>query len=375
MASKARGSKSSQPSEPGQKIPVWNWTGAIAAANVEPTTKLVCFAIARYLNDAGKGWRITVKQLMADTGLSNKTISTHTEKAEGAGLLAIERTLKTNGQRGTNFYKPRFPDIVELSREPAELPGDDGESRRAPPSVPGTRGAAKSSVPRTPRPRERRTPSPSVPRTRQQSFHQEGSFQKGSFQERGAQALPAPSPARQSDAEKAIDLYNRAADAHGFSKCVGRTTPRLVKLTRRLSEIGGLEGFEQALTAIPNDDFLMGRVVRDGQTPFRLNISYLLQTDGKMGDVLASLLDRASEIHKGGGGSLRPDWWREMAESARRMPSDWWARMIAKYANGTWPVAYLGPAPGDPGCLVPAEARTMLNLDEKYLTELVPETS
>ena len=181
-----------------------------------------------------------------------------------------------------------------------------------------------------------------------------------------AQALPAPSPAPQSDAEKAIDLYNRAADEHGFSKCVGRTTPRLVKLARCLREIGGLERFEQALTAIPKDDFLMGRVVRNGQTPFRLNIGHLLQTDGKMGDVLASLLDRASEIHKGGGRSLRPDWWREIGDSARRMPSDWWTRMITKHANGRWPVAYLGPAPEDPGCLVPAEVRTMLKLDEKY---------
>ncbi len=120
----------------------------------------------------------------------------------------------------------------------------------------------------------------------------------------------------------------------------------------------------------------MGRVVRDGQTPFRLNIGHLLQTEGKMGDVLANLLDRASEIHKRGGGPLRPDWWREIADSARRMPADWWGRMITKHANGRWPVEFLGPGPWDrENCLVPMTVRAQMNLDEKYPTELVPETS
>jgi hypothetical protein len=173
------------PSELGQKIPVWNWRGAILAADIEPLTKLVCLAISHYLSDAGKGWRVSVKQLMADTGIkSNKTISTHLENAQKANLLVIQRTVKANGQRGVTLYKARFPDTVELSREPAEMPADDGECGSAEPSVTATPGAAAPSVPRTPRPR--------VPDTRQESFQQEGSFQKVSFQERVAQARPAP---------------------------------------------------------------------------------------------------------------------------------------------------------------------------------------
>lgn len=189
----ARNTKSSKalPSEPGQKIPVWSWTGAVAAADVEPLTKLVCLNIARYLSDAGKGWHISVKQMMADTGLSNGSIATHLKKAEAAKILVIQRTAKPNGQRGVTLYKPRFPDNVELSREPAEMPGDGGDCGSTEPSVRGTPGVAPSAS-HTPGPRVGGSSRPRARGARQESL-QKGSSQKGSFQERGhADARPAP---------------------------------------------------------------------------------------------------------------------------------------------------------------------------------------
>lgn len=192
MERKAKTSKAPQPSEPGQKIPVWSWTGAVAVADVEPLTKLVCLNIARYLSDAGKGWRISVKQMMADTGLSNGSIATHLKKAEAAKILVIQRTAKPNGQRGVTLYKPRFPDNVELSREPAEMPGDDGDCGSTGPSVRGTPGVAAPSAPCTPGPRVGGSSRPRARGARQESL-QKGSLQKRSFQERGhADARPAP---------------------------------------------------------------------------------------------------------------------------------------------------------------------------------------
>ena len=45
---------------------------------------------------------------------------------------------------------------------------------------------------------------------------------------------------------------------------------------------------------VPRNDWMMGRVApRDGRKPFKLDIDYLLQTDGKSGDVLAKLIDLA----------------------------------------------------------------------------------
>ena len=51
-----------------QKVPVWEWTGAIAATDVPSLTKLVCLNIARYLSSDGKGWRVSIKQMMAIQG-------------------------------------------------------------------------------------------------------------------------------------------------------------------------------------------------------------------------------------------------------------------------------------------------------------------
>ena len=122
------------------RIPVWNWTGAVVATKVKPPTKLVCLAIARYLSDAGKGWRISVADLMRDTGLSNRSVATHLELAHKAGLLAIERNIGRNGRREVTTYAARFPDGVTLATGPAELPSEGPSPRRpregASPQVP-----------------------------------------------------------------------------------------------------------------------------------------------------------------------------------------------------------------------------------------------
>jgi hypothetical protein len=114
------------------RIPVWSWTDAVAAADVPPPTKLVCLNIARYLSSAGKGWRITIAQQMRDTGLSNRSLATHLEKAEKAGLLVREREHDERGHVRGTLYTPRFPDNVELSRQPAATCGglDERPSRR-----------------------------------------------------------------------------------------------------------------------------------------------------------------------------------------------------------------------------------------------------
>ncbi len=105
-----------------QQTPVWNWTGAVVAADVRPLTKLVCLNIARYLSDAGKGWRITAKEMMRDTGLCNQALSQHLKNARVAGLLEITRHHNSKGHRTGTTYTPRFPENVTLATEPAELP-------------------------------------------------------------------------------------------------------------------------------------------------------------------------------------------------------------------------------------------------------------
>jgi hypothetical protein len=94
--------------------------------------------------------------------------------------------------------------------------------------------------------------------------------------------------------EEALAIYNEVAQHHGFVECRTLTDPRRKRLGKRLQDIGGLDAFKRALAAVPRNTFLMGRVPpKDGREPFKLDLDALLQTDGRMGDVLAGLLDVA----------------------------------------------------------------------------------
>lgn len=96
--------------------------------------------------------------------------------------------------------------------------------------------------------------------------------------------------------EAAVAAYNEAAEMHGFTVCKTVTDARQHRLVKRLPEIGGVDGFKRALSAISRNDFLMGRLPpRPGQQPFRLDIEKLLSTGSGMGDVLAKLIDAASD--------------------------------------------------------------------------------
>jgi hypothetical protein len=91
-------------------------------------------------------------------------------------------------------------------------------------------------------------------------------------------------------AEEAFEFYNKTAREDGFVPCERLTPARRRRLLKRISEIGGLEYFKRAVKEIYDHDLLMG-LDREG---FEVNFDMLLSTSGDyLGDVLASLLDRA----------------------------------------------------------------------------------
>jgi hypothetical protein len=111
---------------------------------------------------------------------------------------------------------------------------------------------------------------------------------------RGDRSINRENSSAGSDVERALALYNKAAIEHGFSVCQKLTDERRKRLQKRLASIGGLEQFALALSAIPNDDFLMGKIMpRKGQAPFKLDLERLLSTESGLGDVLARLIDNA----------------------------------------------------------------------------------
>lgn len=151
------------------------------------------------------------------------------------------------------------------------------------------------------------------------------------------------------DVLAAFEVYNLAANHFGFAECRALTDARQKRLAKRLSEIGGLEGFEVALRAIARDEpfarFLRGKAQpRPGEQAFKLDIDRLLQTDGTLGDVLAKLSDMAQQSPS-----------QPAVEPWATWSRDQWREQITANANGIWPRDKIGFWPGHPRCAAPPD--------------------
>jgi len=120
--------RSSRGKGAGGKKKLHQWAKAINEAKVSAVTKSVCKALAYYLSNDSfeKGWPVTIKQLMADTGWSNRTVITHLAKAEEAGLIRKRLCADAAGHRSATRYYPTFPEVC-LS-EPGALRDTPGLS-------------------------------------------------------------------------------------------------------------------------------------------------------------------------------------------------------------------------------------------------------
>jgi hypothetical protein len=173
-------------SAPKKRIPVWTWRDAIWKSDLPSGSKLVCLAIAEFLSDAGETWRVPVKTIMEMTGFSNRVVAAHLKTAKKAGVLVIKREMGPHGRRGITRYAPKFPDHMDLDRNPAEFM--DGQ-----PSDETTRGAPSDETsPWTAPPSDETSFRPSDETSRQISSHQEeASHQQRDFPPEGdAQARP-----------------------------------------------------------------------------------------------------------------------------------------------------------------------------------------
>jgi len=163
--------------------------------------------------------------------------------------------------------------------------------------------------------------------------------------------------------DAAFEVWNSVAANLGLPVVKSTTDSRRRRLASRLADIGGLDNFKLALSAIPSVPFLMGKVPpRPGQDPFKLDIERLMQTDGNLGDVLAKLIDKACEQPPSAAGLM---WWQD-AEKVAAITDDQWREMISQFAGKTWPPDKLGPAPGSKRCVVPSHIIDELKLTERY---------
>ncbi|MBS0240377.1 MAG: DUF1376 domain-containing protein [Proteobacteria bacterium] len=174
---------------------------------------------------------------------------------------------------------------------------------------------------------------------------------------------------RRAQVRACIEQYNHDARKHGWTVCQAVTEARISRMLKRLDEIGGPEQFFIALKQIPTIPFLMGLIpARDGGAPFKLDIDRLLSTGSNMGDVLAKLIDKASDAPDLiGPGGERWGFWEPNLEKLRTLSADYWRKRFDDVKpNGSWPWWLFGPPPGHPDCYVHPDVIGERDLLAKY---------
>jgi hypothetical protein len=77
---------------------------------------------------------------------------------------------------------------------------------------------------------------------------------------------------------EAFGAYNTMAKAAALPLAQALNPDRRAKLRSRLTEVGGLAGWEAAMDRVRDSPFLLGHVPgRDGADPFRADLDFLLQ--------------------------------------------------------------------------------------------------
>lgn len=134
-----------------QIITVWGWRQAIQKANIESTTKLVLFNLSCWMNEQGQGCYPSTARQAQETGLSERAVCEHLQKAVAAGFL-IKRLHGYSGKGWARHdYVACYPNSMALvtqdvvrgtdARSVPKCSGTDAEA------VPENQGTDAGSVP------------------------------------------------------------------------------------------------------------------------------------------------------------------------------------------------------------------------------------
>lgn len=152
---------------------------------------------------------------------------------------------------------------------------------------------------------------------------------------------------------QAFDAYNDIAQLHGWETAAQFTSARSGKLTQRLKQVDGVEGWARVLNEIPASAFLMGRISpRDGHKRFRMSLDFLLRESS-----FVKLLEGHYHDGKAVGVANSPPRQPEDVALRERLATDeaFALSLVKRWDQdpSSWP-AWAGPDPLHPDCIAPS---------------------
>lgn len=95
----------------------FTWRSAILKSELQSTTKLVLLVLSTYMDDHGGGAFPNIKTIASDSGLSERAVCTHIEKAVDAGFIVVSKQKLAGKNWARNAYKISFPSRPDVYQE------------------------------------------------------------------------------------------------------------------------------------------------------------------------------------------------------------------------------------------------------------------
>jgi hypothetical protein len=99
----------------------YSWRNAILQSTLPATTRHVLLTLSCHVNDAGESCYPSTRRQAEETGLSERAVITHLQKAEALGWLDVKQHGFAGQKWARNEYLPRMPDNKKALNESQRL--------------------------------------------------------------------------------------------------------------------------------------------------------------------------------------------------------------------------------------------------------------
>ena len=127
---------------PGSVAPLFTWRTAIISSDLSPTTRHVLLTLSLHMSEAGASCYPSTATLARESGLSERAVCTHLDKANAAGWIVKRRHGMAGKKWARHEYAPQIPADVLDRFKPYQPIGAGAECG----SVPNDENQAKSAV-------------------------------------------------------------------------------------------------------------------------------------------------------------------------------------------------------------------------------------